>query len=819
MKVEIHKSDGTILWNEEHLLTTNNFGLVSFVVGTGPNLTGIISDFSKMDWNAQLLFLRTWVKYPITGSYTEMGTTQILSVPYSLMAKDVEGPIEKLDIKGKETSLDSALFEVKNNFGQTIFAVYNEGVRIYVDNGAKGAKGGFAVGGFDMAKGTKQTFMAISDDSVKIYIDSNPLTKKPKGGFAVGGYDMAKGGAIVQNYLDVNGDSIRMYIDKSSKAKKGGFAVGSFDMAKGNKNFLQVTTDSTRIYVSDVAKTGSLGGFAVKPQIALSAKTDFFNISSVPAAGIIKDESRVMWYPVKSALLAGEIYVPAPDSVGQYSVSLGYKNVAKGSYSQAMGYQSKARGSYSTAIGYEAVAGTNSFSFGRSTKATGYNSFAFGSKGVNSSGVEQATITEATGDYSFALGLGSKANGTGSFVMGTNCISSGNFATAAGFNSVASGLNSIAMGVNNTASAEVSFAMGSGNASSGQYSFSFGADNEAIGVASVALGLNNTAVGNQSIIGGFSNTGSGTGAFAVGSYNNVQGDGSIAAGTSNLCTGVTSSAFGSGNTSSGTRSFAIGNGTTASGTNAIAAGYQTRATGDNSLAIGYQDTTSGTGTFVSGYQTSARGAYSVALGYRTIARAYASFVIGRYNTFVTTSTAWNSTDQLFVAGNGTSAAAKNDALVLYKNGNMKLDGSFYPNDDGVPTLGLLTNKWAAVYALNGTIQTSDMRMKKDINDISYGLDAIMKLHPVSFRWIDYPDNGVRFGLLAQEVQDVINEVVDRGEDAASTLGLRYSEFIPVLIKGIQEQQTLINEQREKNTDLERKLDEITKRLEIIEKSK
>jgi len=817
MKVDIHKSDGTILWNEEHLLTTNSFGLVTFVVGTGPNLTGIISDFSSIDWSAQPLFLRTWVKYPVTGSYTAMGSTQILSVPYSLVAKDVEGPIEKLDIKGTEPSLDSALFEVKNTSGQTIFAVYNEGVRIYVDNGAKGAKGGFAVGGFDMAKGTKQTFLTVSDDSVKIYIDSNPLTKKPKGGFAVGGYDMAKG-TVIQNYLDVNGDSVRVFIDESSKSKKGGFAVGSFDMSKDIplKNFLRVTTDSTRVYVSDATRTGSLGGFAVKPIVAATGKTDFFNISSVPVAGVIKDESRVMWYPVKSALLAGEINIPDPDSVGQYSMSLGYKNYASGDYSQAMGYMSNAWGPYATAIGYEAVADTNSFSFGHGTKAIGYNSFAFGSKGVDASGNELATNTEALGDYSFAFGLGSKASGTGAFVLGANCISSGKFATALGFNSTASGLNSTAMGVNNIASGEVSFAMGSGNQSTGQYAFSFGADNDAIGTASVALGLNNTAGGAQSIVGGFSNSGGGFSAFAIGSYNNAQGDGSIAAGSGNQCLGVTSAAFGSGNTSSGSRSFAIGDGCTASATNAVATGYQTRATAQNSMTIGYQDTTIGSGSVAMGYKTSARASYSVAAGNNSIAWAYASFVIGRFNTHVPVSTAWNSGDQLFVAGNGGSSISKNDALVLYKNGNMKLDGSFYPNDDGVPTLGLSTNKWNAIYATNNVIQTSDNRMKKDIADLNYGLCTILQLHPVSFRWIDYPDQGIRLGLLAQEVQPVISEIVDIGDDPEHIMGLRYSELIPVLIKGIQEQQSLIESQNVKNKELEQKLDELTLRLLRLE---
>jgi len=52
--------------------------------------------------------------------------------PYSLVARDVEGPITKLGITGITSDLEEALFEVRNKDGQTIFAVYNEGVRIYV---------------------------------------------------------------------------------------------------------------------------------------------------------------------------------------------------------------------------------------------------------------------------------------------------------------------------------------------------------------------------------------------------------------------------------------------------------------------------------------------------------------------------------------------------------------------------------------------------------------------------------------------------------------------------------------------------------------
>ena len=451
---------GTVFWEEYHNVTSNYLGLVSFAVGSGTRISGSVAAFNLIDWKAQPLYLKTTVEYPV-GTTTDMGTAQILSVPYSLVAKDVEGPIKKLDIKGTEVSLDSALFEVKNKNGQTIFAVYNEGVRIYVDNGAKGAKGGFAVGGFDMAKGTNQTFLAISDDSVKIYIDSNPLTKKPKGGFAVGGYDMAKG--TVQNYIDVNADSIRMYIDKSVKSKKGGFAVGSFDMAKGGKDhFLDVATD---------------------------------------ASGIINpSQNRILWYPMleKNAFLAGRVLIQHPDSIGVNSVTSGYESRAKGMYSQAMGYKAIARGDYSTAIGKNAIAGKiNSFAFGDSARVTGdesyafgrgaiasgYRSFAFGSGGIDAGG-NPIDFVHAKGDYSVAIGQGSQALGNYSMALGIKDTAKGWASVALGYECIAENAG-VALGVQSKAYDGFSYGFLSeardGSVALGQYANATGWYSTAIG--------------------------------------------------------------------------------------------------------------------------------------------------------------------------------------------------------------------------------------------------------------------------------------------------------------------------------------------------
>lgn len=86
------------------------------------------------------------------------------------------------------------LFEVKNKYGYSVLAVYNNGVRILVeDSDGKGTKGGFAIGGFDQTKaGETFNLMTVSTDSIRFTIDNNPAKAGTKGGFAIGGLDGSK---------------------------------------------------------------------------------------------------------------------------------------------------------------------------------------------------------------------------------------------------------------------------------------------------------------------------------------------------------------------------------------------------------------------------------------------------------------------------------------------------------------------------------------------------------------------------------------------------------------------------------------------------
>jgi hypothetical protein len=93
---------------------------------------------------------------------------------------------------------------------------------------------------------------------------------------------------------------------------------------------------------------------------------------------------------------------------------------------------------------------------------------------------------------------------------------------------------------------------------------------------------------------------------------------------------------------------------------------------------------------------------------------------------------------------------------------------------------------------------SDIRLKKNISTITYGLNTVSALNPVKFNWADGFDlieaDKTLLGFIAQEVQDVLPEAVEsfggsvdlNGITIENTLRVNEKFIIPVLVKAIQE---------------------------------
>ncbi len=96
------------------------------------------------------------------------------------------------------------------------------------------------------------------------------------------------------------------------------------------------------------------------------------------------------------------------------------------------------------------------------------------------------------------------------------------------------------------------------------------------------------------------------------------------------------------------------------------------------------------------------------------------------------------------------------------------------------------NATGCTLADGGTITcTSDERMKKNIEDITYGLDTVMNLRPVLFNW-KYEDGDTvkNLGFIAQEVELVIPKLVATDENGMKSLNT--TGMIPILTKAIQD---------------------------------
>lgn len=126
---------------------------------------------------------------------------------------------------------------------------------------------------------------------------------------------------------------------------------------------------------------------------------------------------------------------------------------------------------------------------------------------------------------------------------------------------------------------------------------------------------------------------------------------------------------------------------------------------------------------------------------------------------------------------------------------------------GVGVYGLNDGGGYAIYAngkAGGTgnwVSGSDIRLKRDIKDASYGLAEVLRLRPVTYR-LNEGDDRVHVGFIAQEVQKVVPEVVT-SLGSGDMLGVEYSSLVPVLARSIQEQQKLIEKQQAQIAALER----------------
>jgi len=256
---------GEAVYVETFSTETNNFGLVNLVIGTGNPKEGALSD---VEWSSDSHFIKVEIDIQGGSNYTEMGTSQLLSVPYAMHAKSAS------QFKGEPNGdPDAPLFEVKNSKGDVVFAVYENGVKIFIDED-KGGKtaGGFAVSGRTTTKEV-QDLLTVAPGETRVYVDES--SGKTAGGFAVSGRTTTK---EVEDILHITTDNTQIYVGEGNGKTVGGFAVSGRTTTKEVEDILHITPENTQIYVGD-GNGKTVGGFAVSGRTTTKEVEDILHIT------------------------------------------------------------------------------------------------------------------------------------------------------------------------------------------------------------------------------------------------------------------------------------------------------------------------------------------------------------------------------------------------------------------------------------------------------------------------------------------------------------------------------------------------------------
>ena len=233
---------GVYVYEEQHTgVKTNAFGLFSVVLGGGTWVQGPSATFAAINWSAMPLYMGSKIYYQ--SSWKVMGSARLWTVPYSMLASKSSGVSEgsKIAVLSANDADTNALFVVKRKDGQVVFAVYNDGVRAYVDKGAKGSRGGFAIGGFGTGKAPSQNLMMISPDSARIYVDET-VAKGSRGGFAIGGFNSNK--ATINDFMFMTPEN---YFIGHSSGKL--ITTGLYNSTLGYKAGSNLSTGSNNIFI------------------------------------------------------------------------------------------------------------------------------------------------------------------------------------------------------------------------------------------------------------------------------------------------------------------------------------------------------------------------------------------------------------------------------------------------------------------------------------------------------------------------------------------------------------------------------------------
>jgi len=532
---------GTIVYQESQASTTNQFGLSNLAIGTGSVLNG---NFSDIDWGNGPYFVKMEFDQQGGTNYTLMGTSQLLSVPYSLYSENA-GNVQNFPVKAAlvatnvagpinnpETGMLVYNTAISGNYPFDVVPgyYYNAGTPL-VPNWVPLSSGGKSTSGPlppSAPDSSNTTYGGIARDGVCGGTQGSVNTCPS--GLGNTGFGSNTFGVTGSTYPSGNDNSALGYKAQNSiKTASANTAIGSY------ASYLMTGSGNTSL--GDSALYGSTSSVNGTSNVALGYQTlSSVSTGSQNTAGGSKalgaNTSGFRNVAVGVRALQTNISGSSNTAVGSAALN---KNTADANTSVGdSALYSNSTGNQNAAVGYQA-GGLNTT--GSSNSATGYEAMYNNTTGanntVNGSG---ALFTNAT-----AIGNSAFGNVASRLIVGNGNTSVGDSALYGEVGFTDNGTYNVAVGFQSV------FSISSGNYNTGTGTKSLlsnttGTKNVATGYDALQAnvsGAANTAVGTQALFSNTANDNTAVGDSAM--YLNTTGTANVAEGYEALTSNTTSS--------------------------------------------------------------------------------------------------------------------------------------------------------------------------------------------------------------------------------------------------------------------------------------
>jgi hypothetical protein len=113
-----------------------------------------------------------------------------------------------------------------------------------------------------------------------------------------------------------------------------------------------------------------------------------------------------------------------------------------------------------------------------------------------------------------------------------------------------------------------------------------------------------------------------------------------------------------------------------------------------------------------------------------------------------------------------------------------VDNDTFKFTDSSNVVKLSLTQGGTLTAAADIVAYSDARLKENIITVDNAVDKITAMRGVFYNRIDTEDKSRKVGVIAQEIQEILPEVVTTSDDG--TLGVAYGNIVGVLIEAIKE---------------------------------